>query len=288
MHGNAGTTVAAPEASASCEIRVDADTQIYVEQRGAGPDVMLVNNIFMDAASWRHHTARLTGGCRVITYDLRGQSASTGDLAATWDTHVADAAAVLDGVGAAEVVLVGTSLSALLCRDIALAFPDRIRGLVLAGPALSPWGMRRHRAILRTWLRTLEDSGLPALYDQMYPLVSSDHAAERAGMPGFLGRKQSFLGLNTPEWIRAGIAVSLTAPADPALLARIACPTLLVVGDDDFALGASAVDELVALFSDARAIILPRAGHLPFIEEPERFQDEVAAFVAGITAGSRG
>lgn len=265
-------------------VRVNADVELSYERRGQGPDVLLINNTFMDKSSWRPFTSRLADDCRLLSYDLRGQGASgTPEREASWADHVQDVIALLDGVGARQVVLVGTSFSAVLCRDVALAYPDRVRGMVLAGPALSPWGKRRHRRIVSSWLTTLDTVGLSAMYDQLYPVVSGDYNAEVAGTAGFLGRKQGFLALHSAESVRAGMAVSLTADGDPTLLTRVQCPTLLVVGDDDFGLGPTGVAELVKLLPHGRAVIFPQVGHLPFIEQPDRFQDEVAAFVTEIT-----
>ncbi|MFK0288006.1 alpha/beta fold hydrolase [Streptomyces sp. NPDC090499] len=267
-------------------VKVADGVELHYETRGSGPDVVLLNNFFMDSSSWRAYTADLEESCRLIAYDLRGQGASvrTGGQV-VWQDHVDDLAGLLDGLGVERAFLVGTSFSALLARDFALAHPDRVHGLILAGPALSPWGERRHRRIVRSWITALDGVGLAALYDQMYPLVAGDKAAEKAGTVGFLGRKQSFLSLNTPDEVRQGLEASLAAPADPQLLTQLHQPVQLFVGDDDFALGPSAVEELVKLLPDARAVVVPGAGHLPFLEYPDRFQHETAAFVARITEG---
>jgi pimeloyl-ACP methyl ester carboxylesterase len=269
-------------------IRVGDDAELYYERRGAhGPAVVLIPNFFMDATSWRPFTDALEHEHQLIAYDLRGQGGSSRPEAEpAWADHIGDLEVLVDELALGRVFLVGTSFSALLCRDFAIAHPDRVAGIVFAGPAISPWGSRRHRRIIRAWLHAMDAVGLPALYDLMYALVSGDCAAEAAGTAGFLGRKQAFLALHTQEEVRSGMAVSLTADADPALLTEVACPTLVVAGDDDFSLGVSAVEEMVRLLPEGSSLILPKVGHIPFIEEPAIFQAEVAAFFAGIGAGN--
>ncbi|WP_181871559.1 alpha/beta fold hydrolase [Sphaerisporangium album] len=267
-------------------VEVSPGVELHYERRGGGPDVVLVNDFLMESSSWRPFTSRLQNECRLLSYDLRGQGASS-RADAVWADHVADLTALLDRLGVREAFLLGSSSAAMLCRDFALAHPERTRGLLLAGPALSPFGKGRIRRIVTSWIRTLDGLGLPALFDQLYPLIWGDYSAEAAGMTGFLGRKQAFLALHTPETVRTGMTVSLMAENDPALLAGVLCPVLVVAGDDDFVLGVGAAERLAELFPRGRAVIFPRTGHLPFIEQPHRFQEEAAAFVAEVVKEGR-
>ncbi len=266
-------------------VQVADGIELAYERRGtAGPDVVLLNNFFMDRKSWRSYTTRLAAGCRLLAFDLRGQGESTRpDIELAWDDHVSDLTTLLDALQIERTFLLGTSFSTLICRDFALAHPDWALGLIFAGPAISPWGPQRLRRITKSWIKALDVGGLSLLYDQLYPLVSGDYVVEAAGPTGFLGRKQNFLGIHTPESLRAGLAVSVKASLDPDLLTKIQCPTLLFVGDDDFSLSSSAVEKLVKLLPDARAVTLPRGGHLAFLEAPEVFQAEAAAFISRIT-----
>lgn len=259
---------------------------LFFEARGeSGPNVVLLANFFMDATSWRPFTARLGEDHRLWAYDPRGQGASAHPAeAGSWQQHVDDLEDLLDALGIEDAYFVGTSFSALLCRDFAIAHPDRTRGLVLAGPAMSPWGKRKHRRITAAWLKILDGVGLPTLYDLMYVLVSGDRRAEAAGQAGFIGRKQAFLSRHTAAEVRAGMVAAMEADADPALLNKVSCPVLVMSGDDDFALGVSGARELARLLPRGRCSMLPHVGHIPFIEETAVFEAEVAAFIAEIEA----
>ncbi|WEH39157.1 alpha/beta hydrolase [Streptomyces sp. AM 2-1-1] len=261
-------------------VRVNDDVQLTYERRGSGPDVVLVNNFFMDRKSWRSYTANLASTARLTSYDLRGQGESSPQAGEpVWEDHITDLKALFDELGIEKAVLVGTSFSTLICRDFAVAYPERVHGLVLAGPAMSPHGGQRLRRITKAWLKTLDTSGLGVLYDTLYPLVSGDLAVEEAGPIGFMGRKQNFLGIHSVESLRAGLAVSVKAPLDPEIMTRVKQPTLLFVGGDDFSLSTSAVEEMTRLFPDTTTVTVPNGGHLAFLEEPEWFQREAVAFI---------
>lgn len=258
-------------------------SQLYIEDRGSGPPIVILNNFFMASPVWRSFTSQLVKEHRILTFDFRGQGGSTcAGQTATWQHHLQDLNAVVANAGAESVYLLGTSMSAVMCRDYALAWPEKVRGLILAGPALSPWGRRRGRRILKNWLKVLRSDGMAALFDEMYPLVFGDLMIETIGTSGYLGLRESFLILHTQEQIDDTLSVSLTADTDPELLRQLAVPTLLLTGDDDFGWSRSAVEAMGELISDLATVEVPRAGHLPFLEATEDFENAVAQFVSGI------
>ncbi|MEO3751914.1 alpha/beta hydrolase [Streptomyces sp. B6B3] len=264
-------------------VQVTDDVQLSYERRGCGTDLVLLNNFFVDRKSWRAYTEDLAAAAQLTAYDLRGQGDSSPQHGEpVWQDHVTDLKALFDALGIEKAFLVGTSFSTLICRDFAVAYPERVHGLVLASPALSPYGGQRLRRLMKSWLKTLDTSGLGALHDHVYPLVCSDRMVEQVGAAGFLGYKQNFLGLHTVESLRSGLLASTTAPLDPEILTRVRQPTLLFVGGDDFSLSLDATERLTELIPDATSVIVPHGGHAAFVEESELFQKEVLSFVGRV------
>ncbi len=274
------TDTTADDAIETGTVQVTDDIQLSYERRGSGIDLVLLNNFFVDRRSWRAYTEDLASATQLTAYDLRGQGdSSPQEGEPVWEDHITDLKALFDALGIEKAFLVGTSFSTLICRDFAVAYPERVHGLVLASPALSPYGPQRLRRLIKSWLTTLDTSGLGVLHDQVYPLVCSDRMVEQVGAVGFLGYKQNFLGLHTVESLRAGLLASTTAPLDPEILTQVRQPTLLFVGGDDFSLSIDATEQLTKLLPDATAVIVPHGGHAAFVEESEWFQREVLSFV---------
>ncbi|MFD0381908.1 alpha/beta fold hydrolase [Streptomyces stramineus] len=120
-----------------CRTTTGAD--LYYESVGSGPPLVFLNNFFIVAPAWRNFTSRLAQDHTVVTYDLRNQGVSTpGPGEAHFDQHVEDLRDLLDHLALDAVHLVGTSASTLICRDFAIRHPERVRSLVLTGPAFSP------------------------------------------------------------------------------------------------------------------------------------------------------
>ena len=62
-------------------------------------------------------------------------------------------------------------------------------------------------------------------------------------------------------------------------LPAISAPTLVITGDEDFICGPVCAEEICAGVNDARMVITGDSGHMVFVEQPQPFHDEVAAFL---------
>jgi 3-oxoadipate enol-lactonase len=66
------------------------------------------------------------------------------------------------------------------------------------------------------------------------------------------------------------------------LLADIDCPVLIVHGADDQIIPFSEAEEMCQRLRDARLVVVPQAGHLPNMEQPERFNQVVRDFLTSL------
>ncbi|MET0143536.1 MAG: alpha/beta hydrolase [Ilumatobacteraceae bacterium] len=266
-------------------VPVGDGVELYCELRGDGPTITTVNNFFLVAPMWRGFTAQLAERNRILSYDLRNQGASSEVPDSGWDDHLADLRGMLDALAIERTYLVGTSVSTLLCRDFALAYPERVAGLVLVGPAFSPYGGRHRRAVNRSWETTLREAGTAALWDHLYSLVLSDTMMERGGTPAYLGLREAFVALLSPQAALDNLRTAMQADDDPALLGQLGCPVLLLVGDNDFMWSPSGVADAASLIPQCRVLELPGIGHLPYWEATEAFEGAVQSFVEDCEAG---
>ncbi len=96
---------------------------------------------------WRRFASAIKDLYRPLTIDLRGHGESEWDpdRCYTLQTYVEDVASVLDAYGANGVTLVGHSLGGEIAIHIALAYPGRVRKLVVSefGPSLNKSGLIR-------------------------------------------------------------------------------------------------------------------------------------------------
>jgi 3-oxoadipate enol-lactonase len=100
---------------------------LAVEVRGDGPAVLFVHGYPFDHTMWTHQIAALEGWCRIAP-DLRGMGQSDApDLGYSMETYAADLAALLDLLGARDVVLVGLSMGGYVAFEFLRRWRDRVR-----------------------------------------------------------------------------------------------------------------------------------------------------------------
>ena len=181
--------------------------------------------------------------------------------------------------------LLGHSAGTLVAQAYAAAHPDRVRSLVLltpvdvlqrgpGAPRTDVPGIRALRAG-ETWYAEAAEAEA-ALKDAP---PSQQQALQRALRPFFYGRwdertqahaatadrqmnKRAELGF-------AAAAEQVDVAALLAALGRLQAPVLAVGGERDAATGIDAVHTVAASFPRALAVVLPRAGHFPWVDEPE-------------------
>jgi pimeloyl-ACP methyl ester carboxylesterase len=70
------------------------------------------------------------------------------------------------------------------------------------------------------------------------------------------------------------------APSWADVIARIDAPTLVITGAVDFICGPDCAADIAAGISGSKQVLIEDCGHFTFIEQPERFRDEVTQFLA--------
>ena len=109
---------------------------------GSGTPVVFIHGLGASMYGWRHQfPAALGAGYRVVAFDNLGFGFS--DKPAHGYSNAAYArlvATLLDSLGIASAVLVGHSMGGAIAAEVALAYPERVRGMVLIGAA--GYGMR--------------------------------------------------------------------------------------------------------------------------------------------------
>lgn len=247
---------------------------LYYEVSGSGEPVVLIHAFSVDRRMWAPQIAALERRFRVIRYDLRGHgsSAAPSEPYAPHD----DLRSVLDTLGVARATLVGLSAGSTLAIDFAIAYPDRVRKLVLASPGLnghvpSPpltWTQPVFQAAGRG--DTEDAAKLWAATPIM--AVHSDAAAAAT--------VKALVMSNLRLWtFRTNPARPLTPPAI-ARLAEIRSPTLVVLGDKDLPHIREIAGLLARGVAGARLVTLPRAGHIVNLDAPDAFNKSVLAFLA--------
>jgi proline iminopeptidase len=273
------------------EVRVDGAT-IFCESVGEGtPCVCLHGGPGTDASGLARTLGPLAGelGLRLIFYDHRGHGRSEWVPVeqCTQDRLVSDVEDVRRALGLGPVHVLGISWGGFLGLMYAARHPDSIRTLAVVGASASRDFMRRaednarRRATAEQWAayRALwdgslaDDASFRRAFDTIRPLYFFDpaHAVENSAARA---------GIRYRLAVRKFIIEHEYATYDcRAELARIACPTLVMVGRHDWICPMDQGEEIARLVPGAELAVFEHSGHSPQIEERAAFTRRLATFL---------
>jgi 3-oxoadipate enol-lactonase len=236
----------------------------------------LVHGGLVDSATWSRQAAALAPVARVLTYDLRGYGdGATTATATTVPDHARDLIALWDASGVDRGVVVGFSVGGLIAQEVALRAPERVAGLVLVSTAGRVGDAARRLYIERA--AEIDAHGLEPSLDALLDRAFSGGFRER--QPELTARYRQQVATMPPQTI-AGTLRAVARHDRLADLGAIRCPTLVVAGDQDPAMGVAAASELHNRLPDATLVVLRGAGHTIHVERPSTFAHLVADFLA--------
>lgn len=245
--------------------------RLAYERSGLGPATLLVHGFSLDLAMWREMAPHLAQERSVVAVDLRGFGRS--DPPAGPYTHMADLAALMDGLAIGQAALVGLSMGGGVALDFALAYPERVSALIAIDATLDgfrwtiDWDLRvRERTldqIRQAWLA----SDLLA-WPQRDPTVAAWMAQQVGAYSGW-------------HWRHRNPHLRSSAPT-LARLAEIQAPTLALVGEHDHPDFRAIAEMLARDIPRAQLEVLPGVGHLPPMEAPEATAKRLLEFLAQV------
>lgn len=228
-------------------ITVSDGAEIYWEQQGAGPPLLLLHGNGEDGGIFKALLPALTQARSVITIDSRGHGRSTaGGKALSLCDMAEDVLAVMDDAGLDSADILGFSDGGNIGLIFAVRHPERLRSLIISGANSVPQGMRlKYQALL--WLEHF--------------LVSIGTAFSPR-----LCRKKELLDLMLYE-------PQLKTPE----LEKITAPTLITAGERDM-IRSSHTDYLAAIIKNSEKHIFT-GGHFTLTEQPEEFCRTILNFL---------
>jgi 3-oxoadipate enol-lactonase len=257
-----------------------AGATLACDVQGEGPAVLFLHAFPLGLAMWDAQAAALRAQYRVIRFDARGFGGSPpGDGLLSMERIADDAAALLDHLGLGQAVVCGLSMGGYAAFAMVRRHPDRLRGLVLAdtrAAADTPESRQNRAALAEKVLR----EGAAAAADAFVPKLLGD--TTRRDRPDVVARVRAITLGNPPRGIADALA-GLAARADSTpTLKEIRVPTLVVCGEEDALTPPADARALNEGIAGSALAIVPRAGHLSSLEEPDAFNRALLGFLAGL------
>jgi pimeloyl-ACP methyl ester carboxylesterase len=250
---------------------------IWVEQVGEGPDVLLIGGLGDTVESWQFQLDGLQDRYRLTAFDNRGAGRTAmPEGPVTAEVMADDAAAVLDALGIPSAHVAGFSGGSIISQELALRRPDLVRSLILQ----STWAVMDD--YLRAWARFVrwlvevapeERAFLEGFFLDIY----TPRAHNDGTVAAFIDEVIAFPHKQSAEDVQAFLDAFVDHDTS-AGLPRITAPTLVLAGGKDPTARPELGRAVAEAIPDALFEIMEDEAHQPFQEVPGQWNARVDAF----------
>ena len=257
---------------------------IAYSDRGTGLPIVFLHAFPLNRTMWAQQEEALSLQFRVITIDLRGHGESDAPLwRYTLEQSADDVNALLDHLAIQQALFVGLSMGGYILFAFYRKYAARVKGLILAdtrAQADTAEGKDGRFQIAQTAYK----KGPSAIADIMMPKLLSPATIQTR--TALVQQVRAMIEGNQIS----GIAGDLMAMAERLdsipFLSQITCPTQIIVGELDQATPPSDAKLMADQIPNARLVIISNAAHLTNLEQPEAFNQIVAAFASNLAKKS--
>jgi 4,5:9,10-diseco-3-hydroxy-5,9,17-trioxoandrosta-1(10),2-diene-4-oate hydrolase len=253
-----------------------------------GPPLVLLHGVGTSAGEWSWVLPSLALNHRVYAVDLPGYDGSyePPDYAPAFTATFIGS--FLDAVGVESAVVVGNSFGGLSALHLALSEPARVSALVLSdsagldravNPALATISFPRTGPLVTALAKTRPGAAQRALGRALLMFA-------RPWQIPLKWLKDQYRLAQLPNFTEATLA-TLRSAVGPAgqrevlldELPRLQMPTLIVWGIEDRVLPYWQAQDALTRLKNGSLELIPNCGHLPHVEQPERFVSILGDFL---------
>jgi pimeloyl-ACP methyl ester carboxylesterase len=265
--------------------RADVDGySIAYRCAGHGPALVLLHGFTLDSRIWQRQLEELSDRFMVVAWDAPGAGASSDPREPfTMSDWAQVLARFLVFMAIERAHILGMSWGGVLAQEFYRLYPARTRSLILAGTYAGWKGSLPPDVCSQRLAASTRGAELPI--EEFVP----------QWIPGLIGAAASQdvrdeLSHVVADLHPLGFRMMARTLADTDtrdLLPHIDVPTLLLWGDDDRRSPLSIAEQLRDWIPAAELVVMPKAGHVANMEQPDAFNAHVRRFLNGLRDDGR-
>jgi non-heme chloroperoxidase len=265
-------------------IEVEKNVKLHVTDLGEGKPVVLIHGWPLSDAMFEYqYAALIQKGYRVIGITLRGFGLSDKPAGKyNYDIFADDIKVVLDKLNVQNATIGGFSMGgATVIRYVSKYNGAHISKLALFGAASPVW-TRREDFKFGFWTKddvngliALNNSNRPQLLENFGKIFAANETSVSAGMANWLGT----INAQASPFAMAECLATLRDSDLRNDLKNIKVPTLILHGKQDKICAYELAEQTHALIANSVLVPFDNSGHALFIEELQKFNSELIAFV---------
>ncbi len=243
--------------------------------------LLLLHAFPLNASMWEAQTAAPPPGWRFVAPDMRGCGRSQADsrpdsTSLSLDDYARDVVELLDRLAIDRVVVAGLSMGGYTALALLRVAPSRVAGLVLCNTKTEA-DTEEAKNGRRDMLAVLAREGVAGVADRSIARLLGTTTRQRRPEVERLVRDIALQ--NSREGVGAAIVRLMNRPDSGELLAAIRCPTLVIASEEDVITSMGQARTMKRAIAGADMVVVPEAGHLSNLEQPEQFDDALRRFL---------
>jgi pimeloyl-ACP methyl ester carboxylesterase len=265
--------------------------KVFVQEAGEGKPVIFIHGALLNSDLWLPQLDAFSHQFRCIAYDLRGHGRSGPSNLARYSTSVfaEDLFALVDALDIRRPILCGLSMGGMIAQSFTAKYPERARGLILCDTGIST---SQH----------FTDRILNQVIGLVTPIINVLGVSEFRRFTHFIDQcfgdtswvAQTERSLNLSkealDMVQAREVVKIVTAVrkfNSIPLYRPKIPTLIVNGEHDSLFILRQAKTLQGVYPNSRYRVVPRAGHLSNLDNPEVFNSLMEEFLEELSGTER-
>jgi pimeloyl-ACP methyl ester carboxylesterase len=216
---------------------------------------------------------RHLAGEDVLAIDLPGHGTSAGEGKETIDAYVSDVIGFMDNLSITRAVITGHSMGSAIAMRMSLVYPERVKGLILIGSG----------AKLSVHPKLIQYCGSENTYPDAVSLVMEwafDSQTDRR-LVELAGERMAEM---SPHVLHADF-IACDAFDVRNQVGEIEQPTLVISCENDQMTPVRFSQFLAENLINSRLEVVPKAGHMVMLEQPETVANLIEGFLTKINSG---
>jgi pimeloyl-ACP methyl ester carboxylesterase len=244
------------------------------------PAVLFIHGFPMSGSMWQKQTADLSHEYFCVTCDLRGLGHSMGYSPLFTMEHLADDIAELAAhLSLKETAACGLSMGGYVLLRVVEKFPALLKGVIFCDTKAdaddNAGKLKRANAI-----QSIEQNGAEAFVRSFIPTCLAEGSAEKMGTL-YTELLEEWTKANAEALIGSQLAM-LSRTDTNGMLRELSLPALFICGEQDTITPPAVMNKMAANIEEAKFRIIPGAGHLAPLEQPQAVNIEIRKFLQGI------
>ncbi len=258
--------------------RILSNPSLTIDHAGSGDMLILMHGIGGNRTNWTEQIEAFAPHFHTLAWDARGYGDSDdyeGEL--DFSDFSRDLVKVLDHFGVEKAHIGGLSMGGRIAQDFNALFPERVKSLILVSTfsGFNNFTDAEKQHFIDIRRRPLVEEGKEP--KDIAPVVAKTLIGPDATEEQFQRLVDSMAALHKDSYIKT---VTATTRYDrTAELENIAVPTLLLFGEKDGLTRPDMGEQMASRVKDCDFIVIPRAGHLVNLEQPDLFNETVLQFL---------